>query len=95
MAVELGDRAKDKITGFEGIVIGKTRWLYGCDRITIQPEDTKDGKPIDAATFDEPQVEVVRRGVIKTAEALAEQPAGRRNGGPRPEPVRRGGPSRR
>ena len=27
----LGKRAKDKITGFEGVIIGKTTYLFGCD----------------------------------------------------------------
>jgi len=31
----LGCRARDTITGFEGVVTSITRWLNGCDRIGI------------------------------------------------------------
>lgn len=65
--IALGDRAKDKITGFKGIVIGITAWLYNCDRLVIQPEAIKDGKPIDEATFDADQCALVKKAVIKTA----------------------------
>lgn len=35
--ITLGCKAKDKITGFTGIVIAMTSWLNGCQRVTIQP----------------------------------------------------------
>ena len=63
--VELGDRVRDRITGLEGIAVARTSWLYGCERITIQPERLKDGKPLDTYTVDEPQIEVLKEGVAK------------------------------
>lgn len=36
--VELGDRVKDKISGLKGIAVGISNYLYGCRRISIQPE---------------------------------------------------------
>ena len=57
MRVELGRMYKDRITGFEGIAISRTEWVYGCVRVGLQsPELDKDGKPIDAQVFDEAQV---------------------------------------
>lgn len=65
--VNLGDRAKDSISGLKGIVVGVTEWLYGCRRVGIQPEALgKDGKVQDTAWFDEAQCEVVKPGAIKT-----------------------------
>lgn len=62
--INLGDRVKDKVTGFEGICSGITVWLHGCRRIIIQPEKLgPDGKVIDALSFDEPGVDVVKAGV--------------------------------
>lgn len=87
--VELGDLAKDKITGTQGIVICISRWLYGCLRITLQPQETKDGKPLDFSTFDRDQVEVVKKGVIVGTGQQEQQPAAVAvPGGPRPEPAR-------
>jgi len=57
--IKPGDLVKDKITGFEGIVVARTEWLYQCVRISVQPQSLHDGKPIDCQTFDEEQLEVL------------------------------------
>jgi hypothetical protein len=80
--IKLGDRARDKITGFEGIVIARTDWLYNCVRFVIQPSAlNKDGKPIESESFDEDQLELV------VPEAAVEKQT--KTGGPMPEPERR------
>ncbi len=63
--VELGDRVQDKISGLKGIVVGITNYLYGCRRVSIQPEQTKDSKPADWFTIDEPQIAIVKKGAVK------------------------------
>jgi len=55
--INLGDTAKDPITGYEGIVTGKTTWLYGCARIAIQAKMKKDGTVPALEWFDELQLE--------------------------------------
>jgi hypothetical protein len=63
--VKLGDRAKDVITGFVGIVTGETNWLYGCRRLGLQAEKPgKDGKRVETEWFDEGQVRLVKAAVI-------------------------------
>jgi hypothetical protein len=57
MAIKLGTKVKDPITGAEGTAIGKTDWLYGCTRIAVQMPLNKDGKVPDMVWFDEPQLE--------------------------------------
>lgn len=83
--IELGDVVKDTITGFKGVAIGVTKWLHGCRRITVQPEAMKDGKPLETATFDEPQLLVIAR---KKHETTA------RTGGPGPVAQKRHDASR-
>ena len=85
MSIELGDRAKDKITGFTGIVTAITRWISGCDRINVQPEVLHDGRPIEGQCFDDTQLEVVEKNVLKISEADG---AGKKKGGPRPTQTR-------
>jgi hypothetical protein len=81
MSIRLGDKARDTITGFEGIAVAKTNWLYGCTRCTLQPTHLdKDGKMIGSETFDEPQLELV--------EAAQQELVAVNTGGPRPEPIR-------
>ena len=83
MKIQLGDRVRDTLTGFAGIAVAETQWLHGCRRITIQPEKLNDGKVVEAMTFDEPQIVVVKEGVA----------SGKRDtGGPRPEPQRQSAP---
>ncbi len=89
--IELGSRVRDKISGYEGIVIGETKWLTGCLRYVVQGP-VKDGKRPDADSFDEISLEVIQTpeqtGIRPYAEELrlrtedARQPA---PGGPMPE----------
>ena len=63
--IELGDCAKDTISGIDGIVVAKTEWLNGCVRVTLQRTTTdKDGKFLDNETFDEQQVQVTESGFV-------------------------------
>jgi len=61
----LGDKAKDIITGFEGIIVARTQWLNNCNVYRVQPQELKDGKRLDADHFDEPQLEIVKEKVHK------------------------------
>lgn len=62
--INLGDRAKDKITGFTGICTGRFLYLNGCVRIELQPEKLKDGAMQDGRIIDEAQLELVKRAVL-------------------------------
>jgi hypothetical protein len=87
--IELGDRVKDKISGLKGIAVAITQWLYGCRRVTIQPEELKDGKPVDNFTADEPQLDVVKKGVLGLNVMAKVSPAGgRENIGRNSDPKR-------
>ncbi len=86
--VALGDRVKDKITGFSGIVTSTTDFLYGCRRIGVRPEELHDGSPISREYFDETELTILQRGVQEAA-VLAPAAA------PEPERLRAaGGPPR-
>lgn len=91
MAIELGDRVRDKMTGLAGIAIGVTNWIYGCRRIVVQPEEAKDGKPAETFCVDEPQLSVVKKGVITPIYPVVSEPkqdAPKRTHGPRSDPPR-------
>lgn len=53
MIVELGTKVKDSLTGFEGIAVSRCEYLYGCVRVFVEPEQLKDGRPIEGEWFDE------------------------------------------
>ena len=64
--INLGDKVKDSVTGFTGIAIGRTVWLHGCNRITVQPEGiNKEGKVFEPHGFDEPQLIVLKKAKAK------------------------------
>ena len=61
--VKLGDKAKDIITGFEGLVVARTDWLHGCARIGLEPTALdKDGKVQEVHWFDDARIERIACG---------------------------------
>ncbi len=89
--VELGDRAKDQITGYVGIVTGVTVWLNGCRRFLLQgPIKKKDKTPDEGWWVDEGQVVVVQKQAFKRKVKKNEPP-----GGPTSRPSREKNPARR
>lgn len=59
--VQLGDEARDTVSGFSGVCVARTEWLNGCWRMTLQPKALdKDGKPCESQTFDDFQLEVTK-----------------------------------
>lgn len=84
MSIELGDRVKDVITGYEGIVNGRTKWLTGCDTIGILPTELdKDGKTREPMWVDVTRIEVIEKGAIK----LGKGDKSEDNGGPHDAPT--------
>ncbi len=84
--VKLGDRVKDNISEFEGIVVGITTWLNGCARIGIQgKERTKDNLPTEAYWVDEVQREILKKDAFEKGS--------QDTGGPRPVSMRRSDPT--
>jgi hypothetical protein len=84
--INLGDKVKDTVTGFEGIVTCKTTWLNGCTRVGIQSDVLQDGKPIEVQWIDEPQLRVIESQKVSLGP--------RDTGGPIPTPKRASDPVR-
>lgn len=87
MSIQLGDKAKDQVTGFEGICVARTEWLNGCIRVTLQSDKLdKDGRPQEGQTFDEPQLTVTKARKVSCGP--------RDTGGPATTPRQHSGPAR-
>ena len=86
---ELGDRVRDPITGFTGIVVVTAYFLNGCARCGVQPETLKDGLPQHEQHFDQSQLVVVDKAVFvpagTAANALLANDQTRPPGGPERE----------
>lgn len=86
MTITLGDKAKDTISGFTGIVTGEYKYLNGCVRLQLEPDKLdKEGKRQESCVFDIEQLVLVkpRVHVVKSP-----------SGGPRPDPASRATPAR-
>lgn len=90
MTIGLGDKAKDTITGLTGIVVARHEYLNGCVRLSVQPNEVKDGKPVESSAFDIEQMELVE--AIQQPRKLVA--VGTAPGGPHDEPARASVPSR-
>ncbi len=81
--VELGDKVKDRINSFTGIVTGRAEYLYGCVHVLVAPVAIPaDGKHPDGVWLDEERVEVIERGAMAKPGSAME-----RAGGPLAGPV--------
>jgi hypothetical protein len=61
----LGDRVKDQVSGFTGIVMAHVSYLHGCVRLAVAPEQLDSGKVIEERYFDQTQLELVDAGVFQ------------------------------
>ncbi len=58
---QLADKVKDVITGFTGIVTGRSEYLNGCVHYSVEAKSKAGGKP-DTIWIDEQQLEVTASG---------------------------------
>ena len=58
--MQLGWTAKDKITGFEGVIVGHARYLTGCDQFLLVPKNSEK----DSKWFDEQRLDRVGDGLV-------------------------------
>lgn len=63
---ELGDRVKDRVSGFVGIVTTRTEHLNGCRQYGINPPIGKDGKMLEGYNIDGEQLDLIDKGLNKS-----------------------------
>lgn len=83
--MNLGDKARDTVTGFSGTITAEHKYLNGCRRFTMTANTLKDGVPIEPQTFDVEQLEFVEAAAPRTVLP---------KGGPHNEPSRPAAPAR-
>jgi len=74
--INLGVEAKDKVTGFQGIVTSRHTYITGCDQYTLSPPKKEDGSLCDNYQFDEGRIEIIGKGINK------EEITSKKKGGP-------------
>lgn len=63
--IKLGDKVRDKVTGFTGIATARIEYLHGCVQIEIMPPVDKDGKKVDGIWIDDPRLESIKDDAVK------------------------------
>lgn len=56
--MNLGDKVKDAITGFEGIVTTRCEYLHGSPRVLVEAKVSAEGK-LNSEWFDESRVTLI------------------------------------
>ena len=62
--IELGNKVRDLVTGFEGIATARIEYINGCIQYCVKPKISEDGKMVDGEYLDEGQIEFVDKGVV-------------------------------
>lgn len=55
--ISLGTKVKDRITGFAGVLMGRTEYLYCNESVLVQSEEMVDGKPGPSVWFDSGRIQ--------------------------------------
>ena len=77
--MNLGERVKDSINGFSGVITARAEYLYGCIRYLVEPQDLDEkGQPKESQWIDE------QRLLFRSAD----EPAASAAGGPQKDAPR-------
>lgn len=72
---ELGSKAKDKITEFEGIITARCEYLTGCNQYCITPQAER-GDYKDSVYIDEDRIELIEIKKIKKEDVTGDVKGG-------------------
>jgi hypothetical protein len=60
----IGKTVKDKITGFEGVAIGRVEYITGCNQVLVAPKVGSDGSLRASEWFDEQRLDVTDDSIL-------------------------------
>ena len=75
MEIELGQKVRDKVTGFTGVVMGHSEYFTGCDQYLVQPmlSKGKSNEYPEGRWFDEGRLEIAGKPISRKT-VLREKP---------------------
>jgi len=77
---ELGQTIKDVITGFEGVVLGRTQYLTQCNCYLLVPQGKTKTKRLEGEWFDADRLKMVKKSVVKLPGAKPKPKATKKTG---------------
>jgi len=66
-----GDKVKEKITGFTGIITGVSFYITGCNQYLLTPPVKDDGSSGEAQWYDEGRLEIVKSDAVQVEEVAS------------------------
>lgn len=66
--VSLGDKVKDTLTGFTGIVTARAEYLTGCNQVYVLPKSEKENEIKGGEWFDMERIEKVADRAVQIKE---------------------------
>jgi len=54
--IQLGQKVRDRLTKFEGVVVGRVEYLTGCAQVLVQPDVDDKGAWVESRWMDEPRM---------------------------------------
>ncbi len=78
---ELGYKAKDKVTGFKGIIMARIEYIFGCNQYAIAPPISKDGSIKNWEWLDEGRL-IIYNKVIDKKNVVSDKPGGIQSNNP-------------
>lgn len=76
----LGRTAKDRVTGFTGVIVTVSFDLFGCVQVVISPPVDKDGKKVDDCWFDVNRLDLVGESRAMPVPDFAAKPQEHKHG---------------
>lgn len=68
--IEMGDRVKDTLSGFTGVVIARSEHMTGCNQLYVLPVSDKDNEVKEGHWFDVERIEKIEAAVIEVKPRL-------------------------
>ncbi|KZK99178.1 hypothetical protein [Pseudovibrio sp. Ad26] len=65
--IGLGDKVKDTLSGFTGIVLARSEHITGCNQLFVLPSSEKDNKLNDGQWFDVERIEKLEDKAVEIA----------------------------
>lgn len=83
--ISLGDKVKDRVSGFEGIATGRHEYIFGCLQYSVTPAVKEQKDEAKVRAFDDGALDITERNAVQRWPTDA-------SGTPQPSPS--GGPDR-
>ena len=77
----VGNKAKDRLTNYKGIIVSRTEWITGCNTYGIQAT-IKEGIIPDPQNVDEDSIKILQGGLSLKSKKIKE-PGGPKNSYPK------------